>query len=206
MTGSVTNWIHLLQAGDQAGAQRLFERYFDQLVDRCQAKLAGRPPRAADGEDVAQQALASFFRRAEARQYPDLQDRDGLWKLLLAIASNKAKSLIRYEGREKRGGGKVVGENVIAAGRGAEGWNLDLEIGEEPTPEIVAGLADTLDEFERRLPSKGLREIAQLKLAGYENAEIARQLHCSVATVERRLQLIRDLLSQLNELNPGDEP
>jgi len=196
MTGSVTNWIRLLQAGDTGGAQPLFNRYFELLVSRCQAQMSGKPPRAADGEDVAQQVLASFFRQATEKRYPDLKDRDSLWKLLLTIASNKAKSLIKQEGRDKRGGNKVVGENVLAGSHSVEGWNIDLEMGDEPTPETVASLNELLQGLYASLEDPQLRQILELKLAGYTNLEIAKEMNCSLATVERRLRRIRDLLTE----------
>ncbi len=64
-------------------------------------------------------------------------------------------------------------------------------IGQEPTPEFAAMVAE---EFERRLLGMGddtLRRIALLKLEGYTNEEIGAQLGCVVRTVERKLDVIR---------------
>lgn len=200
--GSVTHWIRLLQAGDAAGAQPIFERYFDRLVQCCQARLSARPSPAADGEDVAQQVLATFFRRVTTRRYPNLNDRDGLWKLLLTVAARKAQSSIRHEQCQKRGGGRVVGENVLAGANSNEGWSLDLVIGDEPTPEMITCLNQTLEELDRRLPDVELRRIGELKLAGYLNAEIAEQLDCAAATIERRLRLMRAILRESEDIGP----
>jgi hypothetical protein len=81
--GSVTHWIGQLQAGDPAAAQPLWERYFLKLVHLARRKLQGLPRRAADEEDVALSAFDSFCRAAEARRFPALADRDGLWRLLV---------------------------------------------------------------------------------------------------------------------------
>ena len=64
--------------------------------------------------------------------------------------------------------------------------------GAEPTPEFAAMVAEQsewllshLDETQRR--------IATLKMAGYQNSEIAKSLEVSISTVERKLSLIRDV-------------
>ena len=62
--GSVTQWIHQLQAGDRAAAQELWNRYFQRLVGLARCKLQGAQRRAADEEDVVLSAFESFFRGA----------------------------------------------------------------------------------------------------------------------------------------------
>src|SRR5438874_1974030 len=57
---SVTDWLGRLRAGDRDAAQRLWERYFDQLVRLARGRLRGARRRAADEEDVALSALDSF--------------------------------------------------------------------------------------------------------------------------------------------------
>ena len=52
-SGSVTHWIGLLEAGDPAAAQKLWQAYFQRLVGLARKKLRGTPRRAADEEDVA---------------------------------------------------------------------------------------------------------------------------------------------------------
>jgi hypothetical protein len=65
LAGSVTRWIAQLKRADQTAAQRLWEKYFGQLVARARHKLAGAPRRAADEADVVQSAFASFFQAAQ---------------------------------------------------------------------------------------------------------------------------------------------
>ena len=40
-SGSVTHWIGRLKAGDEAGAQKLWEYYFTRLVALARKKLQG---------------------------------------------------------------------------------------------------------------------------------------------------------------------
>ena len=107
---SVTHWIHEIKKGESAAASALWERYFDQLVRLARRKLRGMPCRVADEEDVALSAFDSFCRAAAKGRFPDLADRDSLWRLLLQMTARKAVDLIRYNERKKR---KVFGESAI---------------------------------------------------------------------------------------------
>jgi DNA-directed RNA polymerase specialized sigma24 family protein len=51
-----------------------------------------------------------------------------------------------------------------------------------------------------KLPTEELRAIALARLEGHTNAEIAARQGCTLATVERRLRLIRAVLKE--ELRP----
>jgi hypothetical protein len=57
---SVTTWLALLKAGDEAAADALWRRYFAQLVEVARQHLARHARHAADGEDVALAAFAGF--------------------------------------------------------------------------------------------------------------------------------------------------
>lgn len=46
--------------------------------------------RSRDEEDVAASAFDSFCEAVDRRRSPNLQDRDGLWELLLTITERKA--------------------------------------------------------------------------------------------------------------------
>src|SRR6516164_352846 len=103
-TGSVTEWIGQLRGGDAEAAQKLWEGYFQKMVELARRKLQGLPRRAADEEDVAFSAFKSFCLGASAGRYPQLGDRDSLWPLLVSITAHKAVDLMRHEHRRKRGG------------------------------------------------------------------------------------------------------
>src|SRR3954462_9409304 len=104
---SVTQWIDRLKAGDPDAAQQLWERYFRRLVGLARLKLRNAPRRAADEEDVALSAFDSFCRHAGRGRFPQLLDRDSLWRLLAVLTARKAAHLVRDERRQKRGGGAV---------------------------------------------------------------------------------------------------
>ena len=114
------------------------------------------------------------------------------WHLLVVIAERKALNQRRDAARRKRGGGRVRGESALAPAEGATtSPGLNHIPGSEPTPEMAAGVAEAM-EMLLGLLSKDLRQIALLKVEGYTNSEIAEKTGRSVATVERRLKLIRD--------------
>jgi DNA-directed RNA polymerase specialized sigma24 family protein len=190
--GSVTRWIHQLQAGDRAAAQELWNRYFQRLVGLARCKLQGAQRRAADEEDVVLSAFESFFRGAEQGRFPRLDDRDNLWRLLVVITERKAWNLVQHERRQRRGGGEMRRESGLADGEDslAEA-GINEFASREPTPEMAAQVADECRRLLGLLGDATLRSVAVWKMEGYTNAEIADKLGCVPVTVERKLQLIR---------------
>jgi DNA-directed RNA polymerase specialized sigma24 family protein len=182
--GSVTHWLSRLREGDPTAAEQLWHRYFQRLVGLARKRLQGAPRRAADEEDVALSAFDSFCRRAEQGCFPQLLDRDGLWRLLVVITGRKAYHLVRDESREKRGG---------PAGERAEEQDLAEVLSREPSPEFAAQVADECERLVRGLGDPELASVALWKMEGYTNEEIADRLGYSVRSVKRKLQLIRRL-------------
>jgi DNA-directed RNA polymerase specialized sigma24 family protein len=195
--GSVTRWIGDLVAGDAAGsaAQKLWERYFDRLVHLARDRLRAGPRGPADAEDAALSAFDSFCRGAAAGRFPRLDDRDGLWALLVTITARKASEQVRHERRLKRGGGRVRGEQELSQADPGAGGGLDELVGREPTPELAAMMAEQYLHLLGRLDDETLRRIAAWKLEGYSNEEIAARLGCGRRTVERKLGVIRSIWS-----------
>ena len=196
---SVSGWMSLLREGEPAAAQRLWEMYFHRLVGLARAKLQGRPRRAADEEDIALSAFASFCRAAEAGRFPQLHDRDDLWRLLVKVTERKVVNMIRDEHRLKRGGGAVQGESAFRGPDGAPGPGPDLHAGHEPTPEFAAQVAEECRRLLEQLPDAEMQSIAIGKMEGETVLEIAERLGCAVSTVERRLRLIRRIWEQEGE-------
>jgi DNA-directed RNA polymerase specialized sigma24 family protein len=198
-TRSVTYWLSQLKAGDPAAAQPLWERYFTQLVHLARGKLRGSRPRGGDEEDVALSAFDSFCQGVAQGRFPQLSDRNNLWSLLVTLTARKAIDLVEYEGRQKRGGGRVGGESTLPKAP-TDGRALEQVVGREPTPAFAAQVAEECQRLLGLLGNTGLHEIARWKMEGYTNGEIARKLSCAEVTVERRLRLIRKCWEQ--ELPP----
>jgi RNA polymerase sigma factor (sigma-70 family) len=190
--GSITHWFEQVREGDSVAAQAVWERYFPELVRLAREKLRGTPRRAADEEDVASSAMESLFRAAQNGRFPDLADRHDLWRLLLRMTARKVVDLQRRESRKRRGGGQVKGESVFASVDPAdERAGLAEVIGDGPTPEFAAVMAEEYQRRLERLDDPNLAALAVAKMEGYTNDEIAERLGCSVRTIERRLRLIR---------------
>jgi DNA-directed RNA polymerase specialized sigma24 family protein len=187
--GSVTQWLGQAQNGDQAAAQQLWQRYFGRLVGLARVKLRGASAAMADAEDVALSAFDSFYRGVEQGRFPQLQDRDNLWSLLVVITARKAWKLKQEAGRQKRGGGRAEGE----AGATSDHTALEEVIGREPSPAFAAQVAEECQRLLDALEDDLSRAIALGKMEGYTNAEIAGKLDCALRTVERKLSLIRGL-------------
>src|SRR5262245_36481381 len=102
--GSVSGWIRQLKVGDASAAQRLWERYFRRLVGLARTRLRGVGRRVTDEEDVALSAFASLCRGVRHGRFPQLSDRDDLWRLLVLLTARKAWHCRRDARRPKRGG------------------------------------------------------------------------------------------------------
>jgi DNA-directed RNA polymerase specialized sigma24 family protein len=185
---SVTTWLSLLKAGDSAAAELLWQRYFAQLAELARKHLAAHVRRAADGEDVALSAFASFCAGAQAGRFPRLSNRHDLWRLLLTITLRHARNLAQHETCQRRDSRRSVAAADLFDLPDAD---LDRLTGSSPDPALAAEVADQLRHHLARLPGDDLRTIAQDLLAGYTAVEIAQRLGCSLRTVERRWQRIR---------------
>ena len=182
--GSVTCLLAPVQAGDPAATQRLWERYFERLVGLARKKLRGAAPGGGDAQDVALSALASFCRNAERGRFPQLADRDGLWRLLVVITARKAAHLVRDERHEPRAPG------------GEAGPDLERLLSREPTPAVAARMAE---DYRRLLDSLGDRElelVAVWRMEGLRVAEIAARLGYVTRSINRKLQTIRAIWEQ----------
>jgi DNA-directed RNA polymerase specialized sigma24 family protein len=185
--GSVTLLLGRLRAGDPAATAdataRLWGRYFGALMRLARTRLPGAVRRAADEEDIALSALDSFCRGEAAGRFPTLEDRDDLWRLLATITLRKVRDAIEYEGRKKRSSGRK-GEAAVV---------LDELLARDPSPEMAAQFADLLGHLIGRLDEEVLRKLAELKLFGHTEEEMAAELGVSPRTVRRKLDLIRRL-------------
>jgi DNA-directed RNA polymerase specialized sigma24 family protein len=182
--GSITCLLGPVRAGDPAAVQRLWEHYFERLVGLARTRLRGARPAGGDEQDVALSALASFCRNAERGRFLQLDDRDGLWRLLVVITARKAARLVRDERHEPRAPG------------GEAGADVEQFLSREPTPEMAAQMAD---DYRRLLDSLGDRElewVAVSRMEGLTVEEIAGRLGYVTRSIKRKLQTIRAIWEQ----------
>lgn len=188
----ITEWLQGLKGGHPAAPGKIWQAYFLPLVGMARLHLRGLYAGAADEEDVALSAFDSFCTGAAEGRFPQLDDRDDLWQLLLLLTARKAANLRRHEHRQKRGGGRVVPASVLAGDSDAGDAFAEV-MGREPTPELAAQAAEECRRLLDGLGEDKLRQVAVAKMEGLTNAEVAGRLGWSLATVERKLALIRRL-------------
>jgi DNA-directed RNA polymerase specialized sigma24 family protein len=110
--------------------------------------------------------------------------------LLLVITERKAIDLVNYEGRDKRGGGKVRHEGSLAGDSTLTPLS-DRVAHPEPTPELAAQFAEECQRLLDLLSDETLRAVALAKMEGYTSKEIAKRLELAEPTIERKLRRIR---------------
>lgn len=195
--GSVTRWVTALKGGDPGAAQALWERYHRQLVALARERLRTARGRDADEEDVVQSAFHSFFQGVAKGRFPQLNDRDNLWRLLVVITARKALDQLAHEHSKRQGGGTVPGESRIYSGR--QEWDdaaIEQIVGAEPTPEFAAQVAEECQRLLDLLGDESLCQVAVWKMEGLTNDEVAERLDCSRRTVARKLDTIRIIWSK----------
>ncbi|MDG3002441.1 ECF-type sigma factor [Paludisphaera mucosa] len=185
--GSITGALRAWKDGDRDSIQRLWEAYFHRLVGLARGRLDRSARSASDEEDVALSAFASFCRRAERGEFPRLDDREDLWRLLFVITTRKAINRAHRDLGARRGGGRVASATDL------DGLDLRDAVERGPTPEAAAQMDEDVRRLLDGLGDETLRSVAVWKLQGYTNAEIARRLACVETTVERKLRAIRAL-------------
>ncbi len=189
---NVSHWIDQAKEGDSVAAHQLWHHYFDRLVRSVRQNLRGQNRGMSDEEDIVVSVFESFYRAAENGRFPELSGRDDLWRLLLKMSARKIVDKRRHDQRQRRGAGAAVRS---LDDRGDDEAVLQV-IGDEPSPEMVVMMTESLERLMKHLGDGQLQEIAVGKLEGFSNAELAQRLECSERTIERRLHLIREKCQQ----------
>lgn len=192
---SVSRWIVQVKANDEEAAQRLYERYLQQLAAQARKRMNGASRRESDEEDVAHAALTSFFDQVRRGSFPRLANRYDLWQILIMLTDRRLTDLHRRQSCQKRGAGRDVGESAIAhcGVQGSECREIEQIVGREPEPELAIQIEDQCQRLLDQLDDPFLKQIATLKLQGYNHFEIADEVGCVRRTVQRKLLLIRQI-------------
>ena len=193
---SVSHWIAHLKDGKAEAARRLWERYAIRLVELARKRLGDAPKRLADEEDVAASVFYSVCRGAAAGRFQDINNRDELWWLLLAITKQKVVDHLRRELAQKRIGRRPEGNSVSDPKFDGKSFTLDELVSDEPTPDFAVMLQEQHERLLGLLRDDSLRRIAIYRIEGFTIPEIANDLRVSTRSVERKLKLIRDVWSK----------
>lgn len=172
---SVSSWVQQVKNGNREPVRQLLDRYLRSLMTLAAARLRIQPALAGYEEDVALSAMKSLCLGAERGQYPELSDRDDLWRLLCVITIRKSIDLTRRKRPDQTFGDE----------------DLSAFLSREPSPEEAAETADRVRHLLDLLDDSELRQIALWKVEGCSNEEIANNLGCVERSVERKLRRIR---------------
>jgi RNA polymerase sigma-70 factor (ECF subfamily) len=183
---SVTKWIEDAKSGDQKAAQEIWKRFFAQLLDEARKWVSPTGQIIGDEADVVAKAFESFFCRATEGYFPNLNDRESLWTLLLTLVERKA-----IETAETRGG-----ETRDAHGTPASGAATTPIADGELTADLVDLVGDQLRSLLQRLGPSATVQVALLRLQDYTVREISETLGCSETRVFRELGIIRRILEE----------
>jgi DNA-directed RNA polymerase specialized sigma24 family protein len=188
---SVTRLIERLKVADPQAAQTIWRRYFERLLPLARARLRRRPDSAVDEEDVLVSVFDRFFRAVAEDRFARLHDRDDLWQILLMLTERQAANQLRRAAAAKRGG-------KLPPQPGAGGHTPDQVHISDPTPgpEFAAAFNDSLACAINRLTDTKTREVALLRMEGYENQQIAASLEISLSSVERKLRVVREVWAE----------
>jgi DNA-directed RNA polymerase specialized sigma24 family protein len=195
--GSVTRWLADVKDGRIGSVQPLWERYFARMVGLARLRLRSlqHTDAGSDEEDAALSAFDSLCAGLARGRFPDLADRDDLWRLLVVITTRKVQAQARRQFRQKRGGGQVRPASDFAGSAGdSDDDVLAQAVGAEPTPEFAAMVTEEYRRLLERLDDDVLRKVAILRMEGHTSDEIGSQLGCARRTVARQLALIRRIL------------
>jgi RNA polymerase sigma-70 factor (ECF subfamily) len=149
--------------------------------------------RRVDAEEIVQSVFRTFFRRAAQGHY-SVPAGEEIWKLLLVIALNKVRAAGAYHRAAKRDMRQTL-----------EGEAFDYAMESEQCRDegALTVLRMVIDQLLEGMPDANRRMI-ELRIEGYEVAEITETVRRSKRTVERVLQGFRCRLEALlNEDHPA---
>jgi len=131
-------------------------------------------------------AFNGFCRAVQDGRYPELNDQDSLWALLVLITRRKAKDYSMREAAQKRASQR-------------EDTPLDSLPGSVTPPDIEAIIAEECRRLFDELPDQQLVRVAVLKLEGWTNDEIANEMNYTRRTIQRMLNIIRGIWHKLSD-------
>src|SRR5689334_5644096 len=168
-------------AGAAAG-RAAFERFTRRLVGLARGHLDARLQHRVDPEDVVQSAYKSFLLRYGEGKLAE-EGWDGLWGLLTVITLRKCADRIRYY--------RTQGRDLAREARSNADDRFGNEaIGQEPTPEQAAVLAETVETLLAALDGDE-RTVVEMSLQGHSTQEISTQLGRAERSVRRIRERVR---------------
>ena len=159
-SNNVSHWIDLVKYGDSAAANRIWQHYFKRLVQSVRRRLLGQNRAVTDKEDIVLSVFDSFYAAAEKGRFPDLSDREDLWQLLLRMSARKVVDKQRHDLRQRRGGDV----EICSLDDRGDNESIIEAIGDEPSPEMVLMMNESVEQFFSHIGVGHLRDLAVARL------------------------------------------
>lgn len=188
----ITVWIEELRASDEDAATKLWNHFVHHLYESARRQLRPATRAVYDEEDAALSAFNSVCGGIMKGNFPDLRDRESLWKLLLVITERKVTHRVRHDLQQRRDVRRNLLQSIfVISTDGSALSDMDAIESREPTPEFAAEFAETCRVLYQNLGDSELQNVVTLRMEGFTDSEIAQKLNCSRRTVQRRLEVIR---------------
>ncbi len=187
---SVSDWIERFREnGNEIAALKLWDRINPRIreLSRRWIRKVGLPV-SFDEDDVTVSVFATFCDRLRSGQLPELNDRDGLWRLLIVMTARKANDYAKTARAQKRTNG--IENPDVSLHAISELRDTQLE------PSIEVMMEEQCQTMLKALGDPVLESVVLLKLEGYSNVEIAERLKYSRRTIQRMLELVKDIWGQ----------
>lgn len=186
---SVTHWVEAEKAGRDA-SQKLWDRYVDDVVRACEARLPPSLRRSVSGDDLAQEVFGDFFLGLRSHAFPRLNNRRDVKQILLMLAERVTIDHRRRHGAQKAGGGRVVSFTEIARPTGDDAPAAADPAARPESPADEADVRRLLVAFSPDLADPLLQDLVCDRMMGFTVEETAARHGISGRSVIRKLQLL----------------
>jgi len=183
--GSVTQSLASLRKGSDAAAAELFKHFLPILRRRFIG--AAKSLRIHDEDDIATSAFYELCVAIEKSRFADIADRTELWQVLSMIAIRKANDFRKNESALRRGSRhqtlslSTISEQVAIV---------------DERPDLQLEMFEQCERVVQQLPKKILRQVAGLKIKGYSNAEIGRELGLTNRSIQLMVVKIKEAIAE----------
>ena len=168
----------------EQGDDESFQRLLTDVLPTLAAYAKSRGLQEDDAQDRVSSAIKSMWKCYQRGGISRISS-DHLIRLLFRITERKLIARRRARGAQKRGGDAV---KVPVS-------SFDQFAGREYTPQEIIVMSEDAAQLMALLPDKALQDVAQWKLEGYSEEEIADKLGCATRTVRRKVAMVKALWS-----------
>jgi DNA-directed RNA polymerase specialized sigma24 family protein len=188
-SGSISRWlVDRTSSTQSATATLLWHHFGPRLVRIARQQLRAIRDPGYGSEDLALSTFQDFHRRILEGGYPNLADRDQVWRLLFTISLNKARNFRRAMLRRKRYrvGLSHVPEHRFSGKRSRDDWDSPSAV-----VAVVEECQSLLQLLDANDSSGRLRTIAMMRFEGASKSQIAKKLGSTRRTIDARIQWIQ---------------